>query len=97
MNVAIPSTQLLPGVGDWFETTGLRLGGALASEYVKYTRGGIIERERQKFIDDYGVDPENTTNPALRKAWTDSLEYKMRYALPSEILTGNKFSERSNA
>ncbi len=58
MNVALPSTTLLPGVGDWFESTGLRLGGALASQYAIATRTGMVQTERQKFMDQYGVDPE---------------------------------------
>ncbi len=96
MNVILPSTTLLPGVGDWFESTGLRLGWALASQYALATRSGMVESERQKFIDTYGVDPEKA-NPALKAQWDKNLEYKMRYALPSEILTGDKFSERGNA
>lgn len=56
----------------------------------------MVESERQKFIDTYGVDPEKA-NPALKAQWDKNLEYKMRYALPSEILTGDKFSERGNA
>lgn len=86
MNVVLPSTTLLPGVGDWFESTGLRLGGALASQYALATRSGMVEKERQKFIDTYGLDPEKA-NPALKAEWDKNLEYKMRYALPSEILT----------
>lgn len=96
MNVILPSTTLLPWVGDWFESTGLRLGWALASQYALATRSGMVESERQKFIDTYWVDPEKA-NPALKAQWDKNLEYKMRYALPSEILTWDKFSERSNA
>ena len=96
MNAAIPATTLLPGVGDWFETTGLRLGGTMASMYVTSTRTGLVETERQKFIDQYGVDPEKSTGQ-LRTKWDEQLNYKLRYALPSEILTGESFAERSNA
>lgn len=95
MNVALPSTTLLPGVGDWFESTGLRLGGALASQYALATRTGMVQSERQKFMDQYGVDPEKSEG-ALKQKWEEQLNYKMRHALPSEILTGQTFSERSN-
>lgn len=97
MNVAIPGTTLLPGVGDWFETTGLRLGGALASVYVNNTRGGLIEAERKKFEEEYGVNPETTNDPKLKAEWQNLIDYKLRHALPSEILTGQTFSERDNS
>lgn len=95
MNVALPSTTLLPGVGDWFEATGLRLGWALASQYALATRTGMVQSERQTFIDQYGVDPEKAEGP-LKAKWEEQLNYKMRHALPSEILTGQTFSERGN-
>ncbi len=67
----------------------------MASQYALATRSGMVEKERQNFIDKYGTDPEKA-NPALKAEWDKNLEYKMRYALPSEIITGDKFSERSN-
>lgn len=96
MNVAIPATTLLPGVWDWFETIWLRVGGALASQYAISTRTWLVQTERQKFIDQYGVDPEESTGQ-LRQKWDDMLNYKMRNSLPSEILTGVDFKDRSTA
>lgn len=59
MTAGLPLSTLLPGVGGFIQDNILGMGNAIAHKYIEATRGGLIETERQAFIDKYGVDPED--------------------------------------
>ena len=72
----------------------MMLGTTVAGWVAKTSRGGIVESEKQKFIDNYGIDPDKTDNANLKKAFSEQLNYTIRHSLPMEILTGTKNTDR---
>lgn len=95
--VGLPATTLIGwGVGDFMQDKVFRTGNYFAEKYTEATRGGIIETERQKIIEQYGVDPEKLSGED-RMNWENYLNYRMKYANPSEIITGTQLENRSTA
>lgn len=95
MTAGLPLSTLLPGVGGFIQDNILGMGNAIAHKYIESTRGGLIESERQGFIDKYGIDPEQAQGQ-LKDEWNNYINYKLKYSTVSESF-GVKFDEQSLA
>lgn len=86
VNYVMPASPLLPWVGQWMESTWLRLWSVIAQKFTEQTRTWIIDVEREKFMQAYGVDPEKSTGE-LRKNWENFVNFKLKNSTISEALT----------
>lgn len=72
----------------------MMVGTTAAGMFAKATRIGIVDKERQAFIAAYGIDPDKTDNISIKKAFEEKINFSIRNALPSQILTGVSYNER---
>ena len=90
----LPFAGTLPGIGNWVTNNVMMIGNQVAGYMAKQLRTWVVEQERQKFIDSYGIDPTTTDNNSIKSVFEDQLNYRIRHSLPSEILTGTSYNER---
>jgi hypothetical protein len=62
-------------------------GTTAAGAIAKATRIGIVDKQKQEFIAKYGIDPDTSDNIGIKKAFEEQVNFAIRNALPSQILT----------
>lgn len=90
-----PASPLIPwGVGEFMQDYVMWASLKIWSAITQATRWGIVEKERQKFVEDYWIDPEKA-NGSLRESWNNYINFQLKYSSFSEMMTGTKMEERT--